>query len=575
MNIILTLLGIVQLIPIGQVEQVRFQGNRSFSSRLLMTLVQVRRGWAVNDALLDQDSRNLEWFYRSQGFMNVKVEKRVDTTKGKAVVFFRLIEGMRSRVKEIAFTGNQAFSAEMLQRRLPFKEGDFFIASKIAAGSWTLKNFYLDKGYPEVQIAESLEHQDTLVKVVYQIDEGPLCYIRSITIRGNNKVRTSTILRTIEVRPKERFLRSRLELAKRRLYATKLFSRAFYYIQLTDSQQEQNKITPYVDSVNIRFDVAEQEQQGIGLGFGFETPTPRLLFSFDWEHNNFLNRGQWLIAGASCSPDLSGNYRLNLDLTYRVPYLVFQRIDFQTHPYFYFERLDSIKIRDYGVETGMGRDLIPQLHIGISNRLRLVADTSRGITNSLALNLIYDNRDDFFEPHHGIYIQPVAELAGGLFRGDNDFYRFRADCRFYWALSNFVFALRFAGARVLPYGRSHSVPYYEEFSLGGSNTLRGYPERALGPDTAVGGRYGPVVINGNFEIRTPYILKWVGVVGFFDCGQVAGQRDIRLQGVAAGAGVGIRVKTPIGPVRVDWGKRLTSAPVGDRGRFYLGILHSF
>jgi outer membrane protein assembly complex protein YaeT len=576
MNIIISVLIICQSVATGLVERIRFQGNRSFSSRQLLTLVQVRRGRPVTEALLDQDSRNLEWFYRAQGFMNVKVERGMVTEKGKTTVFFRITEGTRSRVGEIVITGNQAFSAVRLKQLLPYTVGDFLVINKITSGTQLLRDFYLNLGYPFVQVSESLEQRDTLVKVEYQIAEGPLCYIRAITVRGNRRVRTGTILRTIEVRPGERFSRSRLELAKRRLYATRLFSRALYYIQRTDSgRAELDSTLDGIDSVNVRFDVVEQEQQGIGLGFGFETPPHRLLFSIDYEHNNIANRGQWLIAGASGSPDLTGNYRLNLDLTYRIPYLLVQRIDFQTHPYFYYERQDSAKLRDYGIETGMGRDILPQLHLGIFNRLRLVADTSRGITNSLALNVIYDTRDEFFDPHRGVYLQPVIELAGGIFRGDNDFYRLRADCRFYQSLGGLVIAVRLAGGRVRPYGRSIAVPYYEEFSLGGSNSLRGYQERALGPDTAAGGRYGPVVINGNLELRTPYLFRWVGLAGFFDFGQVAGQNDIRLRGLEAGAGAGIRVRTPIGPVRLDWGKRLTSAPAGDRGRFYLGILHAF
>ncbi|MGC9110418.1 MAG: BamA/OMP85 family outer membrane protein [candidate division WOR-3 bacterium] len=575
MKVAVAALLIGSLVPAGPVEQIRFQGNRSFSSRLLLSVVQVRRGRPVTEALLDQDSRSLEWFYKTQGFMSVRVEKGVEVRQGKATVFFRITEGRRSRVQEIVITGNQEFATARLKKMLPYTAGDFFSADKITAGTQRLREFYLDHGYPLVQIAESLKIQDTLVKVEYQITAGPRCYIRAITVRGNRRVSTATILRTVEVRSGERFSRFRLEMAKRRLYATKLFSRALYYIQRADSSKSQDSVAPAYDSVNIRFDVVEQEQQGVGLGFGFETPPPRLLFSVDYEHNNFANRGQWLIAGVSGSPDLAGNYRLNLDLTYRIPYLLVQRIDFQTHPYFFFERLDSARLRDYGIETGMGRDLLPQLHLGIFNRLRLVADTGQGITNSLALNLILDTRDDFLEPHAGVYIQPVIEVAGGLFRGDNDFYRLRADCRFYQALGGFVIAARIAGGRVIPYGRSSGVPYYEEFSLGGSNNLRGYPERALGPDTAAGGRYGPVVINGNLELRSPYSFKWVGFAGFVDFGQVAGQRDIRLRGLEAGAGAGLRFRTPIGPVRLDWGKRLTSPPVGDRGRFYLGILHAF
>ncbi|MEO0009487.1 MAG: BamA/TamA family outer membrane protein [candidate division WOR-3 bacterium] len=567
------ILGVVTGMEAGSI---RFEGNRAFGARVLLTIVQVRKGMPVSEALLDQDSRSLEWFYRSQGFMNVRVEKMISGTNAQRVITFRINEGPRSRISAIVINGNLSFSAERLRKVIPFSEYEFFTADKIAGGIQSLREFYLNQGYPFVQVDESLDHYDTLITVRYEIVEGPLCYVRSVFVRGNQRVRTQTILQALEIKPGEKFSRSRLELAKRRLYATRLFTRALYYIYRPDTSTGMIDLRqPPEESVNIRFDVVEQEQQGVGLGFGFETPPNRLLFSFDWEHNNFLNRGQRLSAGISYSPDFAGSHRINADGNYRIPYLFFQRVDFQTHPFFYYEQLDSSRLRDYGIETGMGRDLLPPLHLGMFNRLRFVADTVRGVTNSLALNLIYDTRNDFLEPHRGIYLQPLFEVAGGPFRGDNDFIRIRLDSRWYQSVNQFVIALRFAGGRVMPYGRLFRVPYYEEFSLGGSSSLRGYPERALGPDTAAGGRYGPVVINGNFELRTPYILRWVGVVGFLDCGQVADQNDLRLRGLEVGAGGGIRIKTPIGPVRFDWGKRLIRAPAGDRGRFYIGILHTF
>jgi outer membrane protein insertion porin family len=119
------------------------------------------------------------------------------------------------------------------------------------------------------------------------------------------------------------------------------------------------------------------------------------------------------------------------------------------------------------------------------------------------------------------------------------------------------------------------VPYYEAFTLGGRSTLRGYPDRFVGPGRRPGTeyRYGTAVVNGNIELRSPYILRWVGLVGFFDIGDVGW--DFRMRAYEYSAGAGIRVRTPIGPVRLDWGKRLRNPPSGDKGRFYLGLLHAF
>ncbi len=549
------------------VGAVKFRGNRSFSSRLLLQLVQVKPHRPISDALLEQDVRILEEFYQGHGFLAVAVDKEIGIKEGRAVVTFHINEGKRARVDDVVMEGNRSFSRVRLEPLLSFGRGNYFSAGQVTAGKEALRRFYLNAGYPFVHITDSLEYRDDGVVVQFLIDEGPVCYIKDIAVRGARKTALVTVRRTIEVKPGERFSRRRLEEAQRRLYATKLFSRVLFYVFRTDSVS---------DSVLVRFDVVEQEQRGVAFGIGFQTPPSRALLEVEWEHNNVANRGQWLVAGSSFSPDLSGNYRLNFDITWRVPYLLWARVDFQSHPFFYYERLDSTWQREYGIETGMSRDVLPQLRLGFFNRLRLVADTGRGITNSLALSLAYDSRDSFFEPQHGFYIQPGLEVAGGPFLGDNDFVRGVVDARCYQSFGKVVvFAARVVTGRVFPYGRTTAVPYYEEFYLGGRNNLRGYPDRAIGPDSVSSGRYGPVIVNSSVELRGPYFFRWVGLVGFLDLGQVAGARDIFLRGLEAGAGVGLRVRTPIGPVRLDWGKRLKAPPAGDWGRLYLGVLHAF
>ncbi|MEO0019506.1 MAG: BamA/TamA family outer membrane protein [candidate division WOR-3 bacterium] len=557
----------------GQVDAVKFAGNRSFPTRLLRSLIQTKPGQPLMNAQLVDDVRTLENFYTHNGFFAVKIEKGIEKIKGKTVVKFYINEGMRSRISDIVITGNYFFSVSRLKSLLPFGVKDYYNRDLVVLGAHNLRNLYLDNGYPFVQVQDTVTVTATSVTVCYIIEEGPCSYIQAIRVRGNKSVATPTILRTIGLAPREKFSRYRLEMAKRRLYASRLFSRAHYYVIKNDS---------FPDSVTIRFDVVEQKQKGIGIGIGVETPPSRVLISLDWEHNNLLNRGQMLFAATSFAIPITSYreplsaYRFNFDITWRVPYLFYQRIDFQTHPFFYYEKLDSTRLREYGIETGMSRDIVPLLRLGIFNRLRLVADTSRGITNSLALNLIYDNRDNLLDPRQGFYILPVMEIAGGPFLGDNHFVRGRADCRVYRTIGPaFVVAIRVAGGRVVPYGRSTTIPYYEEFFLGGANTLRGYNERSLGPDTAQSGRYGPIVVNTNLELRTPYFFRWVGVVSFLDLGQVARESDIILRGVDAGAGIGIRVKTPIGPIRLDWGKRLKAAPRGDLGKIYIGVLHAF
>jgi outer membrane protein assembly factor BamA len=396
------------------------------------------------------------------------------------------------------------------------------------------------------------------------------------------------VLRASEIRPGEQFSQKRLREAQRRLYATKLFYRVMFYVMADSGQEARTREQGGPDSVAVRFDVIEQAYRGVALGAGVEIP-PRVLVSAEWEHNNILNRGHTLVIGGEYSPTLTRSYRLGLDGKYRVPYLVLTRIDFETRPYVNYERDSTGQLlREYGIETGMTRNLVSQFTIGLTNRLRLVPDTSSGITNSLALTGQYDTRDDIFDPGQGLSVQAVVEGAGGLLSGDNDFYRLTGDMRWYQRLGivparqeqvsgDFVVAARAMLGIARPYGHTDTVPYYEAFTLGGRSSLRGYDDRSIGPGISpVGGyRYGPAVVNGNIELRTPYLLRWVGLVAFGDAGGVGW--DFQSFTYEYSVGAGIRVRTPIGPVRLDWGKRLRNPPPWDKdkGRLYLGLLHAF
>ena len=90
------------------------------------------------------------------------------------------------------------------------------------------------------------------------------------------------------------------------------------------------------------------------------------------------------------------------------------------------------------------------------------------------------------------------------------------------------------------------------FNAGGSNTVRGYPEDSLSAiniaDFALGGTDLLVL---NTEVRFP-ITKRFGAAAFLDAGNTfASIRDLTLGSLALGVGAGVRVRTPLAPLRLD------------------------
>ncbi|GAI79552.1 unnamed protein product, partial [marine sediment metagenome] len=196
-------------------------------------------------------------------------------------------------------------------------------------------------------------------------------------------------------------------------------------------------------------------------------------------------------------------------------------------------------------------------------------DTIKGITNSVKVQFMIDNRNEFFNPKKGIYILPLIEYAGGPLGGANDFVRFELENRLYIPILQHTIAQRIKLGVIIP---TDGIAIYEKYYIGGQNSLRGYPKKSIGPDSIGHEKYGNIIGNYNFEARIALPLNF-GIVGFFDIGYIDNEIYLlRSDFLKISAGLGLRYYTPIGPVRLDVGFPLTN---GQGKEIYLGIYHIF
>ncbi|MFW5866391.1 MAG: BamA/TamA family outer membrane protein [Armatimonadota bacterium] len=173
-----------------------------------------------------------------------------------------------------------------------------------------------------------------------------------------------------------------------------------------------------------------------------------------------------------------------------------------------------------------------------------------GRVNSLKLGLIEDSRDVRSNPTAGSLTSLTFEQAGALLGGGTEFGKVQVDHRRYYGLGRDVVALRLMGGTTFG-----SPPLFESFSVGGANTLRGYePDRWRGESL--------LLLNAEYRKR---INDSLTAVGFVDAGSAYGGTfetivpGFRIQASDqefephVGVGAGVRVVTPIGPIRLDWG----------------------
>lgn len=163
-----------------------------------------------------------------------------------------------------------------------------------------------------------------------------------------------------------------------------------------------------------------------------------------------------------------------------------------------------------------------------------------GVTRSITLGRIFDSRDNIYDPHEGKRIGYSLEYAG--LGGDFDFTKFTADYRYYYrGGGESVWALNLGAGYA-----EGDMPLSQRFSMGGSDTLRGYEDDQF---------RGNSMLKATLEYRFPIIKKVQGVL-FTDNGYAWDKRhedEFDLGLIKNSFGVGLRINSPLGPVKLDYG----------------------
>ena len=126
-------------------------------------------------------------------------------------------------------------------------------------------------------------------------------------------------------------------------------------------------------------------------------------------------------------------------------------------------------------------------------------------------------------------------------------------------------------------GDARDIPLNEKFYAGGPESLRAFNFQSVGPldenDVPIGGRL-QFVMNA-LEVRQT-IYKWIGAVAFADVGNVwAKTNQFRIRDLRLAPGIGIRLSTPIGLARMDFG--INADPQADEpfGKVYFSMGQAF
>jgi len=421
------------------------------------------------------------------------------------------------------------------------------------------------------------DHDTQILDVDVALDPGPKLRFGRLAVTGEERMREARIAKIAGLPVGETFSESALRRSEARLRRTGIFSSV--------NLVEDEAITA-PDVLGITAAVVEQKPRRYSFGAEVASLDGVSLTAL-WLHRNLLGGGERLqISGsatnigaatsgadydfaialdrpATFSPDTTAGVLLDYSHDDEIDYAL-DAVSFGlTLSHIFSERLTARAAFSYSAEEG--RDPGGSFE-------------SRSLL--LPVGVIWDRRDSPRDSKAGTFLE--AEVMPFLgFSSTGSGLRASFDGRAYRSFGGtgaVTLALRLQGGAVV--GPSLlDTPRDMLFFSGGAGTVRGQPYRSLGipvtrnlgPEFQIGGQY---FLAGSIEVRAD-ITERIGIVGFVDAGSIG------LDGFVddfnephAGAGLGVRYDTGLGPLRLDIAAPV-SGDTGDGVQIYIGLGQAF
>ena len=517
------------------------------------------------------------------------VEPSVDREANNTVAITYIVEE-NPIVKDIEISGNTLFTEAQLEQALGIKEGEILNGNLLNPDNNGIVKLYNKGGYTTARIETINVSKEGDIKI--GLTEGMVDSVvfKKVNSKRENertteykaKLRTKPYIfeRSQSVKPGEILEAKNVEATIRDLYRTGIFTSIEPVV--SGSETDPN-------ARSVEFLVEERPTTTINGSISYGTSVG-LVGGLKLADTNFLGRGQ----EASINLEASNKGDKTFDISWFDPWIrnteriqaggsIYWResVDDNAGP------LDVEKVRKIGTRWTIGKGLNDKIYVRLSARY----DHYKEILGSKQINdkynlialtpsLIYDSRDNSFAPTKGIYSTLTYE-KGDLIKDKRKYDQFEADLRAYH--HTFFKDKNVMAYRVVWGSTGSGTPDALRFSIGGAETLRGYE---------YGKFEGFNKFHATVENRTQ-INKTLQFVTFFDIGNawqkskiVNGKKEntpdrhnaSNFADLKKGVGIGIRLNTPIGPLRFDYGWPLDPEVKGGQktgGKFYFSFGQTF
>ncbi len=554
----------------GYLKEIRFVGNASISSGALLAQMTSRERGFFHLLTGSGDFQEEEWaddlnaiigLYQKEGFVQARIAS-IETEwdeKGRITKILRMDEGPRFRLREIRFRGNDHFLRSELLSSMSNREGAIVDYIALEREQELILAKYRDAGFLDSDAEATVDFDpggDNTVVAHFEIREGLRYRLGKTVVRGNILTDAVTVLRELPVH--EGTPMGEKELLK--------FQQAVFGTGLFKSVRVQRVKQPG-GVLDLVVEVEEGYFFEVEYGGGYGTDTGIRAF-VGAKLLNIDSRGRSL-SGRILEGEKEQDYVWEL----REPWIFGNQWKWEggvTGSVLRAVR-ESFRLHKTSLLTSINRTIFDRSTVSFQYELSrdrvfdvlpgaVLSPTDNGSATIGAARtvLVFDFRDDPFNPKKGSFNSGTIEAGSALFGSEVDYYKVAAQSSWYFPLfrrNTFVVSGR--AGMIRPARNTVEVPIQKRFFLGGRTTVRGFKEETLGPKAADGTPTGgDYMVNTNTELRIPLQYGFV-LAGFFDTGSVwfPHNRDNGFD-LRKSAGTGIRYQTPVGPLSLDLGWKL-------------------
>ena len=577
------------------IKEISFVGNKTFSDKRLSKFMKTKRRkfprffykGKFDKNKFNEDIENIKGFYGAGGWLDADVKWKEQYSPDQSKMFLNILidEGERYHVDTINIKGNTLFTNTEISNMLELKKGNAFLPESLQKDIASIRKAYGRQGYLNASVKTDYTYKqvEPKIDITYDIRENERFFIEKVIITGNDKTKDTVIRRELLFFPGERLDTEKVHNSEQRLTGTGYFD------------QESGTPTAITyepgtkpNTKNVIVNVKEGRPGMLRFGGGFGANAGLFadvsysdknfdIFDLpkDWKDFTSGNafRGAGHVITLRFSPGLQrteGMLSFSNPSVYDSGYSlgisgnVFKR-----------EREDYIEERKGGkISVGKQVRWLRGLRLGLTPNYEVIGvqdvddnapQTVKDIEGSnqklsLELSAKLDRRNSRFFTTKGYEI--TSSLEGSVL--DVDIVKFVINGKKYHT----AFSFPNWGKHILSYGGTfgivesttdEGVPIFERLFAGGTNSIRGFSYRGVGPIDSVSKEQigGKVKLTGTIEYTMPVYSDMVRGAFFVDAGKVdTDVNDINFNNMRASLGFGVRARVPFlggSVVSVDFG----------------------